>query len=462
MIKQFLSSFLLLSLLFGTFPSVAFAYEYESEGESDTENEDEISEEAEDAIDELEEAIFDDEDDDEEDEEDEEQGGDVTIEVETVSETDVNTELVEELEEAAVSGNYTDKLYLTVQWGYFPSDDESKEDLALMESTTWDGDISLESSTDSIKARPFKLLRFERGQDWINWDETNSTNTSFDSEIYGHRDGILLKVLADADSDASIVFTTEYSSTVSEVSLSDLLDAEEMEFNYSPYKVVMKVWSHEDWLEDKSEHRDSDSDDPDDAEKGAWYERYMNYSVDKGFFQGYKDGNGKLTGFIGPNDQLTRFQLLKVLFGLAVKLDMGVGSTGCDAETVTETSVTDWMGDHWARGYVQCIEDSGLDVTMLDEVIDEDLITGNQASLRWEVMATAFELLDVDTTGTEDAELDDIAGSDLRAAFKDMIDKGVELGILSGYPDGSFKPFRQVNRAEMFKIVTLFYEVLSV
>src|SRR3989344_1001979 len=221
MIKQFLSSFLLLSLLFGTFPSVAFAYEYESEDESDTENEDEISEEAEDAIDELEEAIFDDEDDDEEDEEDEEQGGDVTIEVETVSETDVNTELVEELEEAAVSGNYTDKLYLTVQWGYFPSDDESKEDLALMESTTWDGDISLESSTDSAKARPFKLLRFERGQDWINLDETSSTNTSFISEIYGHYDGILFKVLADADSDASVVFTTEYSSTVSEVSLSD-------------------------------------------------------------------------------------------------------------------------------------------------------------------------------------------------------------------------------------------------
>ena len=83
MIKQFLSSFLLLSFLFGTFPSAAFAEEEEG-----------ISEEAEEAIDELEEAIFDDEDDDEEDEEDEEQGGDVTIEVETVSETDVNTELV--------------------------------------------------------------------------------------------------------------------------------------------------------------------------------------------------------------------------------------------------------------------------------------------------------------------------------------------------------------------------------
>ena len=54
MIKQFLSSFLLLSLLFGTFPSVAFAYEYESEDESDIENADEISEEAEDAIEELE------------------------------------------------------------------------------------------------------------------------------------------------------------------------------------------------------------------------------------------------------------------------------------------------------------------------------------------------------------------------------------------------------------------------
>ena len=379
--------------------------------------------------------------------------------VETVVEAEIDEDVLVELEEAATSGEYSDKLYLSVQWGYFPAEDEEP---AEMEAATWDGDISFESSTDSVKARPFKLIRFEEDQDYLDFEDMSSTNTSFVSNIFGHNDGILFKVWADSDSDATIVFESAYSTTAAEVSLSELVESEEVEFEYGDYKVVMKVWTHEDWLEDKSDHRGPDSVKPQDAQQGSWYERYMTYSVDNGFFQGYKDNKGKLTGNIGPSDQLTRFQLLKVMFELAEKLEMGVGALGCDPDSVSTTEATDWMAEHWARGYVQCIEDSGYDVTVLDQVIDEDLVTGDESALRWEVIVTGFELLNIDTSGTEDTELDDIGNSGLRAAFQDMIDKGVELGILSGYPDGSFKPFRQVNRAEMFKIVTLFYEVLSV
>lgn len=432
----------------------------EDDSDDEDKDEDELSDEAEDALDDLEEAVFDDDEDDEdeEDDSDEEEGGDETVLSEEVDDDDLDEEMEEELDEAAESGDYPDKLYMSVQWGYFPAADEDATD---MEATTWDGSISFENADDLLKARPYKLIRFEKGQDSLDFENSTSTETSFSSEIYGHNDGILFKVRTDVDTDTQVVFDTEYSTTDAEVSLSDLIAAGEMEFDYSPYKVVMKVWTHDDWLEDKSGHRGSDSLKPEDAEQGSWYERYMDDSVDNGFFQGYKDEDGELTGEIGPDDKLTRFQLLKVLFELAVKLDMGVGATGCDPDTVSTTSTTDWMEDNWARGYIQCIEDSGLEVTLLDEVIDGDLMTGNQATLRWEVIATAFEMLDVDTSGTDDTALDDVGDSGLRAAFKDMIDKGVELGILSGYPDGSFKPFRQVNRAEMFKITSLFYEVLS-
>ncbi len=479
MIHKLLSSILMFTLVFGVLPSVAFA-EYgndeedeESEDESvaddededeedgDEDDEDEISEEVEEAIEELEEAIFGDDDDGDDDDDDEvvEEGGDETVVVETVVEEEISEDVVEELEEAATSGEYPDKMYLSVQWGYFPAEDKVASE---MEDTNWTGDISFESSDDSVKARPFKLIRFEEDQDYLDFEDVSSTNTSFVSMINGHHDGILFKVLVDLDSDASIVFETEYSITAAEVSLSELAESEELEFEYGDYKVVMKVWTHEDWLEEKSEHRPASALNPTDVEKGSWYERYMNDSVDNGFFQGYKDGKGKLTGNIGPNDQLTRFQLLKVMFELAEKLDMGVGALGCDPDSVNTSSATDWMADHWARGYVQCIEDAGYEVTVLDQVIDEDLVTGDESALRWEVIVTGFELLDIDTSGTEDTVLDDVGNSGLHAAFQDMIDKGVELSILSGYPDGSFKPFRQVNRAEMFKIVTLFYEVLSV
>lgn len=430
--------------------------------EDDGDEEDDLSDEVEDALDDLEDAVFDDDDDEDEDEDgddsDEEEGGDETVISEEVDDDDLDEDMEEELDEAAESGDYPDKLYMSVQWGYFPATDE---DVSGMTATTWDGSVSFENSDDLLKARPYKLIRFEKDQDSLVFEDCKSTDAVFTSDIYGGNDGILFKVRTDLASDTQVVFDTEYSTTDAEVSLNDLIAAGEMEFDYSPYKVVMKVWTHDDWLEDKSGHMDSDSLNPEDAEQGSWYERYMDDSVDNGFFQGYKDEDGNLTGNIGPNDQLTRFQLLKVLFELAVKLDMGVGATGCDPETVTTTSTTDWMEENWARGYVQCIEDSGLEITLLSDVIDGDMITGNQAALRWEVIASAFELLDVDTSDTEDTELDDIKNSGLHSAFMDMIDKGVELGILAGYPDGSFKPFRQVNRAEMFKITSLFYEVLS-
>ncbi|MFA5788764.1 MAG: S-layer homology domain-containing protein [Candidatus Gracilibacteria bacterium] len=445
----------LLSVLLTTLFSFP-AYAEDEEGEED--KVDDISDEVESALDDLEEVIFEEAEDSDDEGEVKVEGGEITVEEEEVADEDLSIEVVEEFDAAAESGDYPDKLYLSVQWGYFPAEGE---DATEMGAVTWNGDISFENSNGLVKARPFKLIGFEKNQDGLDSEDATSTNASFISEIFGHHDGILFKVRTDLSSDTQIVFETEYSITAAEVSLSDLVAAGEMEFDYSPYKVVMKAWSHDDWLEGQSEHRDPESLEPEDVEQGSWYERYMDDSVDNGFFQGYKDEKGKLTGNIGPNDPLTRFQLLKVLFELANKLDMGVGATDCDPNTVSTTSSTDWMEGDWARGYVQCVEDSGLNVTMLDEVIDGDLVTGNQAALRWEVIATAFELLDIDTSGTEDTTLDDVSDSGLRGAFMDMIDKGVELGILSGYPDGSFKPFRQVNRAEMFKITSLFYEVLS-
>jgi hypothetical protein len=118
------------------------------------------------------------------------------------------------------------------------------------------------------------------------------------------------------------------------------------------------------------------------------------------------------------------------------------------------------MNDLWARGYIQCIEDSGVAVTLLDS-IGSDLSVGQEPAQRWEVVASAFEMLGLDASGATDTTLSDVASSGLAATYVDMIDKAVELGVISGYPDGTFKPYATVNRAEMFKMVTLFYEVLA-
>lgn len=380
-----------------------------------------------------------------------------TITSEDVSEDSMSTTMIQDLEDASSSGEAPDQFYLAVMWGYFGSDQPT------LPETSWDGTIVINNEAGAgVFSRPVKTLMFERQQDSIDFSSTTVNETAFNSSILNMTDGILFKVRTDLSStDAGKVsFSTAYSPDVSAAYLDDLYTAGAAEFVYGEYKVVMKVMTRDEWISAHSDHNTSGRSKPTDSESGSWYEKYMNVSLDHNFVNGYKDSEGHLTGEIGPADSLTRFQLFKILYELSAELNMGVASTACDPETVTTTSATDWMGELWARGYVQCIEDSGVSVTLLT-FIGSDLSVGQEPAQRWEVVASAFEMLGLNASGAADTTLSDVASSGLGATYVDMIDKAVELGVLSGYPDGTFKPYATVNRAEMFKMVTLFYEVLA-
>ena len=441
--------------------------ESEIESDEDVEEDEDIDEDMEDELDDLVEDVLE-----SEGEVDSSEGGDETVLSEEVDESDLSDEMQDELEEAVSSGKLPDSFYLSVQWGLFPTDlvvgDSGTE-------TVWTGSVVFEDddSTSSLIARPYKLVRFEKDQDSVDFDTTTSTETDFDSSIYVHNDGILFKVRTDlTDTSTKVVFNTAYQNTQLAVSVADLLTNESVQFTIGEYTVVMKVWSREDWVGEHSKHRGDDSEDsedddnedrltnPSDADETAWYGSFMNYSLDLGIFQGYKGSDGELTGKIGPGDSLTRFQLLKVLVNLAETLELGVGTTSCDTATNTTNTETDWMEGHWARGYVQCALDSGLSITLLNEVINEDLATGEKPTLRWEVLVTAAELMGLDIPSISEVP-SDVEDADLDEDEKDSIGYFYDLGVVSGYPDGSFKPEQKVNRAEMFKIVILLLESLG-
>ncbi len=199
-----------------------------------------------------------------------------------------------------------------------------------------------------------------------------------------------------------------------------------------------------------------------DVDYDAWYTKYMDMAIAHAFFAGYKDSFGNLTGYMGPANQLTRFQLIKIMSELAFTLEMGLGETSCDPDSVDLSSEVDWMEDHWASGYVQCIYDSGMDLTLLSDVINEDFDTGTSSALRWEVVQLGFEILGAEYTDYDTFSFPDIGdGSGIYDETSDMIQTAYELGIVSGYPDGTFDPFNTVNRAEMFKIITMFNSVFS-
>jgi hypothetical protein len=248
-----------------------------------------------------------------------------------------------------------------------------------------------------------------------------------------------------------VTFNTAYSEQSASIALDELVEAGVAEFDYGDYAVLMKVWTPEELVEAQADG-EVDRSIAGDADGNAWYAHFMNFSIGNGFFGGDRDTHGKPKGTIRPGDQITRLEMLKVEVMLAVK----AGVLNCDANTVTETSETDWLGDHWARGYVQCVEDAGIELTLLNDVIAGDPDTANAPALRWEVVVTLFELMGLDVPEFDEALLDDLDAGEIDAEFTDAINEAVEIGVISGYPDHTFKPTKAVNRAEMMKIISLF------
>lgn len=382
--------------------------------------------------------------------------GEVTV-TETVAESDFSDEAFVELRTDWSSLDYPQAYLLSVRWGFFG------EDRVKDSETTYDSDGTI-SFEGQIISKPARVIKFEKDEDSIDFDNTDEHSLAFVSVIHGGNDGVSFRVKADPDAtdedEATIVFNNSESSSEQSVTLNELIDADgEMTIDLGNYDLKLRLWTRDEWISEQSE-RASIGNVAGDADKSAWYAKYMNVAVGGGLFSGYKDTRGKMSGKIGPNDTLTRLQLLKVAYELSKKLNLGAYAvSSCDPKTVTATDEVTWLGDNWAKGYVQCIYDSNLDITLLSKVINGDLNAGNTATFRWEVVATVFEMLDLTVSSDASSDLTDLDG--LSDEVESMVNTAVELGIITGYSDGTFQPGKTVNRAEMFKIVSLFYEAYA-
>ncbi len=462
-IRKYISLFMLSSLLLGLQPVSAFAEDgmddptdqADEDVADDSTSGDDDDDSSDDDVTDDSSGDDDDDDDSVEDElnsvEDDAQDSDV----EDIEEEDLEDDLEEEFKDLWKGSDYPDTYYVSVRWGIF---DQVYDD--TLAETTWDGSVNFEGSA---VGRPTKTLYFEKDEDEIAHSDITIHSTPFTSIVHGSNDGLLFKTRVDMEDTGElaprIFFSSAYSGDVT-VSYEELLATPHTVLTYGDYSVQIDLWDHEDWITHESDQSDVDLTVATDADTSAWYIRYMTLSMKLNLFGGYKDEHGNKTGKIGPDDHLTRFQTIKVLYELAVELNMGLGSTACVPTTVTLTDAVSWVNP-WAQGYVQCIYDSGYSLTVLEDTIQTDADLGNEQALRWEVIAMAFEMLGLEVDANADSELTDLDSSDLSEEFKSMIETAVELGVISGYSDKSFQPERGVNRAEMFKIVSIFYEVLS-
>ncbi len=169
---------------------------------------------------------------------------------------------------------------------------------------------------------------------------------------------------------------------------------------------------------------------------GHWAESVIRDLYDDGIVAGYPDGNFK------PDIGITR-QEIAVIMTRALGLEEKAASDGY------WNASTGFADDHsiadWARGSVNLMVEMGIYTGYGDEEFKPERII-----LRQELVAVVMRYAAITEEGLTTVYTDD---ADIHGYAKSFIAHASELGIVDGYPDGSFKPINNVTRAEASKII---------
>ncbi len=167
---------------------------------------------------------------------------------------------------------------------------------------------------------------------------------------------------------------------------------------------------------------------------GHWAEEYIISLANAGYISGYPDGTFK------PDKVVSRAEFVTVLVQ-CMGSSPGTGSSG-----FADTS------RHWAKGYI-------AQAVALGILIPEEYPTGlspDGGIKRSECAAMLVRALgeqpDYSTLPFTDKETVN------RSMYRGYVKTAYNLGLLSGFPDGSFQPFQEVTRAQMSKVMTGFLE----
>lgn len=161
---------------------------------------------------------------------------------------------------------------------------------------------------------------------------------------------------------------------------------------------------------------------------GHWAEATIQNLVNQGVINGYEDGTFR------PEDSVTKGEYIKLL----------MSATGY--EVSTEFAQFSDVNSSWAKGYVT----RALELGICDNVNSGDTVFGVDESItRAEASALMGRLLAPETSGTtsftDTDSIPDWAQNPVYAC--------VQLGLIAGNDDGSFKPNNNLTRAEAATII---------
>lgn len=178
-----------------------------------------------------------------------------------------------------------------------------------------------------------------------------------------------------------------------------------------------------------------------DVEANSWAAPYIMNLTERKIFAGYDDGSFR------PDTYITRQEI-----AVAMVRAMGLEADVSAAETVDTGFADDAAIASWARGYVNIALREKLFTGYDDGEFKPERVISRQ-----ELIAVIMRLAGSD----ESVEANYADAHEIHGYAKDFVGHASSLGIVNGYPDGTFKPLNFVTRAEVAKILYLGLEYLD-
>jgi len=166
-----------------------------------------------------------------------------------------------------------------------------------------------------------------------------------------------------------------------------------------------------------------------------WAKDFIADLVAKDILKGYEDGT------IRPDNSISRAELITLVIRA-----MGL--------TPSENPVLDFADKgsipSWSAGYVALAKEHGIVSGYEDNTFRADKECTREEAVT--IIMNAFKL------GESDNELKFTDAKDISSWAYKLVAKAVEEGIISGYPDNTFRPAKSISRAE---IITILYNCLN-
>lgn len=169
--------------------------------------------------------------------------------------------------------------------------------------------------------------------------------------------------------------------------------------------------------------------------KGHWANSYIVNLSSKGYLNGYSDGSFK------PDRSMTRAEFVTALIN-----SLGIAPAAPSSNSFPDTK------SHWAGKYIE--EAVQRDIVIPSEYPagfgpDQEILRSQAAAMLVRAMGLYASTGDLSFTDSNDVN---------RSIYRNQIKSAYDAGLMGGFPDGSFGPFKVMTRAQVCTVLVKMLE----